>query len=98
MSCLRRSTDDGMRMDSRYLATVRRAISTCSPRKISTILSSERMGEECPSGIGVAQITLVSGPISEGRFDVSATPLPFGPRNRDQFSAAPAAVPSLNPP
>ena len=68
-----------------------RSVPSTAVRKI---LSAERMGEECPSGSGVAQITLVSGPTSVGRFEVSATPFPFGPRQRDQSSAAPAAVSS----
>src|SRR3954471_5856012 len=37
----RRSTDEGMRMASRYLATVRRAMSTPASLRISTIESSE---------------------------------------------------------
>lgn len=38
----RRCTEDGMRIASRYLATVRRAISMPSWRNFSTILSSDR--------------------------------------------------------
>src|SRR5215216_6010449 len=38
----RRSADEGMRMASRYLATVRRAISMPSPFKRSTMRSSDR--------------------------------------------------------
>lgn len=38
---LRRCTEDGMRKASRYLATVRRAMSTPVSRKISTMRSSE---------------------------------------------------------
>ena len=40
-SLRRRSVDEGILMDSRYLATVRRAISTPEPLRISTIRSSE---------------------------------------------------------
>src|SRR5262249_21588238 len=39
--CRRRCTEDGMRRASRYLATVRRAMSTPSSFKRSTILSSD---------------------------------------------------------
>src|SRR5215208_3586815 len=42
-ACLarRRCTDDGIRMASRYLATVRRAISMPASRNLSTMVSSE---------------------------------------------------------
>src|SRR4029453_18729367 len=39
----RRCTDDGMRMASRYLATVLRAMSTPAARSRSTIVSSDKM-------------------------------------------------------
>jgi hypothetical protein len=42
-------------------------------------------------------MTFVSGPNSTGRFEVSATPLPFGPRNRAQsLSFAVARVRALS--
>ena len=44
-ACLsrRRWTEDGMRIASRYLATVRRAMSTPASRRSSTIVSSDRI-------------------------------------------------------
>src|SRR5690348_15264871 len=45
MLCLsrRRCTEEGMRMASRYLATVRRAISIPDPRNRSTMVSSDNI-------------------------------------------------------
>jgi hypothetical protein len=41
-----------------------------------------------PGGSAVFQITFVVGPNSVGRPVVSATPVPFGPRNCDHSEAA----------
>src|SRR5689334_1579688 len=45
------------------------------------------MGDENPAGNAVFQATFLPGPISEGRFRASATPVPLGPRNRGQSAA-----------
>src|SRR5262245_43038982 len=47
-------------------------------------------GEEWPGGSGVFHLTFFSGPDSTGRSLAVETPVPLGPRKRDQFSAAPA--------
>jgi hypothetical protein len=47
-----------------------------------------KTGEECPGGSAVFHFTFFSGPNSTGRFVALDTPVPFGPRNLDQFSAA----------
>ena len=43
-------------------------------------------GDECPGGSGVFHFTWLSGPNSTGRLVALETPVPLGPRNRDQFS------------
>src|SRR5215813_4224898 len=48
--------------------------------------SRVRIGEECPGGSAVFQITFCLGPNSVGRPLVVDTPVPFGPRNCDQSS------------
>ena len=60
------------------------------------------MGDECPNGSSVFQITFSPGPNVNGRSAVSAIPEPFGPRKRDHSSGAaarvctrPAATPSI---
>lgn len=45
-----------------------------------------RTGEECPAGTAVFQTTFFCGPNSEGKPVDDETPVPFGPRNRDQSS------------
>jgi len=45
-------------------------------------------GDECPGGSGVFQKTFFSGPNSVGSPVVIETPVPLGPRNCDQSSAA----------
>src|SRR5258708_33618007 len=40
-------------------------------------------GDEWPAGIAAFHTTFVDGPTSDGRADVSATPVPLGPRKRD---------------
>ncbi len=52
------------------------------------IRSSLRTGEEWPAGNDLRQTRLREGPNRVGRPEVSATPVPFGPRNWLQVSAA----------
>src|ERR1700730_17519641 len=49
--------------------------------------SPDKMGDECPGGRSVFQTTFFFGPNSTGRFLLSETPDPFGPRNCGQLSA-----------
>src|SRR6188508_3304126 len=51
-------------------------------------------GDEWPGGSGVFHFTWLSGPNSTGRFVALDTPVPLGPRKRDQFSAACNPMPS----
>ena len=63
--------------------------SWCAVRKI---LVSVTIGEDLPGGNLVSQITLDPGPKTAGRGPSSATPVPFGPRNRVQSDALAAQV------
>ena len=47
-----------------------------------------KTGDEWPGGSGVFHFTWLCGPNSTGRFLAVETPVPLGPRNRAQFSAA----------
>ena len=58
--------------------------SWCAVRKI---LVSVTIGEDLPGGRLVSQITLEPGPKTTGSGPSSATPVPFGPRNRVQSDA-----------
>ena len=58
--------------------------SSCAVRKI---LVSVTIGEDLPGGRLVSQITLEPGPKTAGSGPSSATPVPFGPRNRVQSDA-----------
>src|SRR4051794_39394614 len=64
--------------------------------------SSVKIGDECPNGSSVFQITFSPGPNVSGSAPVSEIPEPFGPRKRDQASgpaarvfATPAATPTI---
>ena len=48
---------------------------------------SVTIGEDLPGGNLVSQITLDPGPKTAGSGPSSATPVPFGPRNRVQSDA-----------
>jgi hypothetical protein len=52
------------------------------------IRSRVSTGDEWPGGSAVFQTTFVLGPNSTGKPVDAETPLPFGPRNCDQSSAA----------
>src|SRR6476620_5326285 len=55
------------------------------------------MGDEIPGGADTFHFTFLSGPTSVGGVWPSATPEPFGPRNRDQASdSAPVASAATN--
>ena len=73
----------------RSSAIVRSFPSSCPVRKI---LLSVRIGEDLPGGNDVSQITLEPGPKTTGSGPSSATPVPFGPRNRVQSDALAAQV------
>ena len=68
----------------RSRAMVRSFPSWCAVRKI---LVSVTIGEDLPGGRLVSQITLEPGPKTAGSGPSSATPVPFGPRNRVQSDA-----------
>src|SRR5258707_3542688 len=51
---------------------------------VMKMCAAVRTGDECPEGTVVFHTTFVAGPNSDGRADVSATPVPLGPRKRDQ--------------
>src|SRR5882762_3020535 len=53
------------------------------------------MGEEWPGGSGSFQTTLFAN--SAGASDASATPDPFGPRNRGQSAASNATIRMIAP-
>src|SRR5437667_7475524 len=57
----------------------------CAVRKMRLRVST---GEEWPGGNGVFQKTFFSAPNWVGRPAVEETPVPLGPRNCDQSSAA----------
>src|SRR5688572_12588282 len=60
-----------------------------------TSLFPATIGDETPPGAGTFHLTFCSGPNSVGGFWPSATPDPFGPRNRGQtsdFSVAHSAL------
>src|SRR5438045_9439649 len=59
-----------------------------------TRLAPATIGDESPAGAGTFQLTFCSGPNSTGGFWASATPDPFGPRNRGHTSAWSAARPT----
>src|SRR5438045_9717250 len=59
-----------------------------------TRLAPATIGDESPAGAGTFQLTFFSGPNSTGGFWASATPDPFGPRNRGHTSAGSAARPT----
>src|SRR5262249_29014482 len=57
------------------------------------IRSCEITGDECPAGTLAFQITFLSGAISTGSLALDAlTPVPCGPRNCGQSSAAASEV------
>src|SRR6266571_8211563 len=58
-------------------------------------LSPATIGEERPLGADTFHLTFLSGPNSTGGFALSATPDPFGPRNRGHASAFSAASPTV---
>ena len=81
MCCRGTSLRQAMRPESRSSAIVTRP----SPSKaVTKRRSRDRIGDECPGGSAVFQITFCSGPNSVGSAASSATPAPLGPRNRDQ--------------
>src|SRR5277367_4695158 len=60
---------------------------------VMTSLSPATIGDEKPFGTTVFHFTFLSGQNSTGGFWPSATPDPFGPRNRGQASGLSAAKP-----
>ena len=48
-------------------------------------------GDECPDGTAAFHTTFFAGPNSEGSPDVFDTPVPLGPRKRDQSGSAAAS-------
>ena len=53
-----------------------------------------RMGDECPNGKDVFQMTFAVGPKASGTLPLVDTPDPFGPLNRDQSSPDRALAPA----
>ena len=47
-----------------------------------------KTGDECPGGTTAFHFTFFVGPNSTGTLVAPETPVPFGPRKRDQFSAS----------
>ena len=50
-----------------------------------------RIGDECPGGSASRHSMRLPGPNSVGTFVADDSPLPFGPRKRDQSGASAAA-------
>ena len=48
-------------------------------------------GDECPAGTAAFHTTFFAGPNSDGSPDVFDTPVPLGPRKRDQSGSVLAA-------
>src|SRR5262249_28820705 len=62
---------------------------SCAVMKMWVAVST---GDECPAGTAVFQMTFFDGPNSAGSPEVADTPVPLGPRKRDQSDGFAAAV------
>src|SRR5688500_5914343 len=71
-------------------------VSSLSPSNaVRTRFSPAAMGDDMPAGTGTFHFRFFSGPNSVGGFWPSATPDPFGPRNRGQTSDSSVAAPEF---